>query len=65
MGNSKPPKLMESGEFHIDAPSLLAHNIMALAHAWAVRQWFLRKRWTLQTYTSHQFDLILRQIKEK
>ena len=57
-------KGVESGEFHIDDPSLLAHNIMVLAHAWSFRRWYLRKRWTLQTYTSLQFDLILREIKK-
>lgn len=57
-------KVIESGTFHTDDPNLVAHNIMVFAHTWALRRWYTRKHWTLQTYTSGQIDLIIRMIKD-
>jgi AcrR family transcriptional regulator len=51
---------VESGEFSIDCPRLIAHNIVVLGHAWALRRWYLRKHWTFETYVKKQTDAILR-----
>jgi AcrR family transcriptional regulator len=50
----------ETGEFSIDCPGLIAHNIVVLGHAWALRRWYLRKHWTFETYVKKQTDAILR-----
>lgn len=53
---------MKEGEFNIDDPKLIAHNIVVLGHAWALRRWHLRKHWTFKTYVKEQTDAILRSI---
>lgn len=53
---------VESGEFKINNPLLLAHNIIILGHMWAVRRWFLRKRCTLEEYIIEQTESILKTI---
>jgi len=54
---------IESGEFNIDDPSLTAHNIMVLGHAWALRRWYVRKYWTIESYAKLQTDAILKAIQ--
>jgi len=53
---------MEEGEFNIDDPKLIAHDIVVLGHAWALRRWHLRKHWTFKTYVKEQTDAILKAI---
>ena len=53
---------IEEGEFSIDDPKLIAHDIVVLGHAWAFRRWHLRKHWTFKTYVKEQTDAILRSI---
>ena len=53
---------IEEGEFNIDDPKLVAHDIVVLAHAWALRRWHLRKHWTFKTYVKKQTDAMLRAI---
>jgi len=53
---------VESGEFKINNPMLLAHNIITLGHMWAVRRWFLGKRCTLEEYIREQTESILKTI---
>ena len=53
---------IEEGEFNIDDPQLIAHDIVVLGHAWALRRWHLRKHWTFKTYVKEQTDAILRSI---
>jgi hypothetical protein len=53
---------VEEGEFNIDDPKLVAHYIVVLAHAWALRRWHLRKHWTFKTYVKEQTEAILRAI---
>lgn len=53
---------IEEGEFNIHDPKLIAHDIVVLGHAWALRRWHLRKRWTFQTYVKEQTDAVLRAI---
>lgn len=38
---------------------LLAHNITVLGHMWTFRQWFLKRRYTLEEYISFQTNFIL------
>jgi AcrR family transcriptional regulator len=52
----------EEGEFSIDDPKLIAHDIVVLGHAWAFRRWHLRKHWTFKTYVKEETDAILRAI---
>ena len=53
---------IEEGEFNIDDPKLIAHDIVVLGHAWALRRWHLRKYWTFKTYVKEQTDAILRTV---
>jgi AcrR family transcriptional regulator len=53
---------IEGGEFNIDDPKLIAHDIVVLGHAWALRRWHLRKHWTFETYVKKQTDSMLRAI---
>ncbi|MFB0514976.1 MAG: TetR/AcrR family transcriptional regulator [Candidatus Neomarinimicrobiota bacterium] len=55
-------KGIEEREFNIDDPKLIAHDIVVLGHAWALRRWHLRKRWTFKTYVKEQTDAMLRAI---
>jgi AcrR family transcriptional regulator len=52
---------IEAGEFEIDNPTVVAHNIIVLGHMWAVRRWFLRDYFTLEDYITEQTELILGQ----
>lgn len=38
---------------------LLAHDIIVWGHTWALRRWFLARRYTLEEYTRHKVSLIL------
>jgi AcrR family transcriptional regulator len=53
---------IEEGEFNTDDPRLIAHDIVVLGHAWALRRWHLRKHWTFKTYVREQTDAMLRAI---
>ena len=53
---------VEAGEFDIDDPKLIAHNIVVLGHLWALRRWYLRKHWTFETYVKKQTDAILKAV---
>ena len=53
---------IESGEFRKHDPKLIAHNIVAIANAWANRGWYLKKYYTLDKYTNEQTDALLEQI---
>jgi len=50
---------IKQGEFNIDDPKLIAHDIVILGHAWAFRRWHLRKHWTFKTYVKKQTDAML------
>jgi len=53
---------IKEGEFNIDDPKLIAHDIVVLGHAWALRRWHLRKHWTFKTYVKEQTDAMLRAV---
>jgi len=56
-------KGIESREFHLEHPTLLAHNIVASGHMWAVRRWFLKNRCTLDEYIREQTDYVFSRIQ--
>ena len=51
-----------AGEFKIDNPKLMAHNIVRLIMAWAHNRWHLRRLFTLEEYLNEQTSLILRAL---
>jgi len=53
---------IEAGEFSIDNPTIMAHNIVTGGHMWAVRRWFLRKTCSLEEYIREQTGSFLRAI---
>jgi len=53
---------VNTGEFKVDEPVLLSHNILMAGHDWVVRSWFLRQHHTLEEYTEEQTEMILRLI---
>ncbi len=53
---------IEAGEFNIDGPKLIAHDIVVLGHVWALRRWYLRKHWTFKTYVKEQTDAMLKVV---
>ena len=53
---------VNAGEFQVDEPVLLSHNILMAGHDWVVRGWFLRRHYTLKEYTEKQTQMILRLI---
>lgn len=56
---------IKAGEFKDDNPTLTAHNILMFGHDWALRRWFLKKRFTFDEYTKKQTDVILKIIQFK
>jgi len=52
-------KGVEAGEFKLNNPAVVANCILVMAQAWAHRRWFLRKRCTLEEYTSEVTELIM------
>jgi AcrR family transcriptional regulator len=53
----------KSGEFYIEDITMVAHETLVLAEMWAVRRWFLAKRYTLDELIDKRIDLIFRSIK--
>ncbi|MCX6005313.1 MAG: TetR/AcrR family transcriptional regulator [Chloroflexi bacterium] len=53
---------IENKEFKVQYPKLMAHNIVAIANAWANRGWYLRKYYTVDKYASEQIKTILAQV---
>ncbi|MDO8491952.1 MAG: TetR/AcrR family transcriptional regulator [Dehalococcoidia bacterium] len=49
---------VRTGQADIDDPTLLAFNILALGHMWALIRWDLPKRYTLEQYTKRQTEWI-------
>ena len=55
---------IETGEFHISNPSLVACNILIHAQTWVLRQFFLKRCFTLtlEQYTEEQIRVLLEAI---
>jgi AcrR family transcriptional regulator len=58
-------KGVESGEFKMDNPLLVAHNVVVLGHMWAVRRWHLSHICTLEEYIKEETQLVLSRIAVK
>lgn len=53
---------IDEGVFvEVDA-ELIAYDLVALAQSWALKRWFLRKRYTFDAYVAHQLRLFLTAI---
>jgi TetR/AcrR family transcriptional regulator, cholesterol catabolism regulator len=49
-------------EFDTSDPKLIAHDIIIIGHAWAIRRWFLSRYCSLETYIQVQTESIFRAI---
>ena len=54
-----------SGDFRVSEPGLVANNIMVTAHAWALRRWYLQKRWDFDAFTGWETESIMRTLQVK
>lgn len=56
-------KLIRKGvrrrEFKVKYPALVAHNIASLGHDWALRKWYLSKRYSLKEFSEKQIEMIM------
>ena len=52
-------KGVKKGEFEVKYPALLAHNIASLGHDWALRKWYLSKRYTLNEFSDKQLEMVM------
>jgi AcrR family transcriptional regulator len=53
---------INAGEFKVDDPLLVAHDILMRGQDYAFRRWFLKNIYTIEEYTEHYINLILRCI---
>jgi len=53
---------VDRGEFVAGDARLIAHNIVAMANAWANRGWYLKKYYTLDRYAVEQIKQVLQQL---
>ncbi len=58
-------KGVRKGEFEVKYPALLAHNIASLGHDWALRNWYLNKRYTLKDFSDKQIEMLMNTILVK
>ncbi|MDD5288949.1 MAG: TetR/AcrR family transcriptional regulator [Dehalococcoidales bacterium] len=54
---------VEAGEFQVADPHLLAFNIWALSHEWALRRWLLKDWFTVEEYAEKQLEAVMKQIR--
>jgi TetR/AcrR family transcriptional regulator, cholesterol catabolism regulator len=52
-------KGVRRGEFKVEYPALLAHNIASLGHEWALRKWYLNERYSLKEFSNKQIEIIM------
>jgi AcrR family transcriptional regulator len=57
-------KGIESGEFEISQPRLLAFDILSRALTWATGRWFLRKQVTIDEYIKYNTDCFFKIIRK-
>ncbi|SHK64459.1 transcriptional regulator, TetR family [Pseudonocardia thermophila] len=53
---------IEAGMFIEVNAELIAYDLVALAQSWALKYWFLHKRFTFESYVTHQLQLFLTAI---
>lgn len=62
-------KLLEEGkadgQFEFDNAEFIANDIVVLCDMWAFRRWYLRKKYTLESYTQHRIDCVLKMIGDQ
>ena len=55
---------IEAGLFTEDFnPDLVVHNLVLVAHGWALKHWNLAPTFSLEEYVGQQFELLLRAIR--
>lgn len=54
---------IQAGEFQMESPIVVAHDILMKVHDWGLRRWFLRQYVTLEDYARMQVDIVLRSIR--
>ena len=54
---------IEAGDFRMESPLLVAHDILMKIHNWGMRRWFLKQYITLEEYAGINTRLILRSIR--
>jgi AcrR family transcriptional regulator len=55
-------RAQETGTFLPMSAELIAHDLLLLAHGWALKYWFFAPRYSLDEYVSHQLAVILRTL---
>jgi len=58
-------KGVKTGEFKIKDPLLIAQTITMIGNTWAIRRWFLSKRWKLEDYINEHTENIINLITTK
>lgn len=53
---------VETGDFGPHDCKCIAHNIVAIANAWANRGWYLKKYYTIDDYIKEQTDCLFAQL---
>lgn len=53
----------DTGEFQMESPLLVAHDILMKVHDWGLRRWFLRQYVTLEEYARIHTELVLKAIQ--
>lgn len=56
-------KGVASGDFQASEPGLIANNIMVIGHAWALRRWYLQKRWDFDAFARWETESIMRTLQ--
>jgi AcrR family transcriptional regulator len=49
----------QQGDFKVSDPMLAAFNIMMLCDMWSLKRWYIRKHYTLETYTAKCQEIAL------
>ncbi|MPZ24314.1 MAG: TetR family transcriptional regulator [Dehalococcoidia bacterium] len=53
---------IDQGEFRAVDADLFAHNIVMMAHSWALKRWALRGKFSLDDYLAGQLEFIFRPL---
>lgn len=56
---------IKSGVFYTSEPGLIAHNIILIGHAWALRRWSLQKRWTFDAFARGEIESVINLLQIK
>ena len=53
----------ESGEFQTNDPTIIANNVVIIGDQWALRRWFLQRRYSIEEYVQKQTEFVIRSLK--